>query len=344
MSRLQKVLLYAVLPLILLLAAAGYTAYRVAFVPLSTSTDAPMLYLVPGDTLSAALARLPLSDGDRRWLRLAALIDGTPSVADSATLTGAYSLVPSVTPLQLVHRVHQRRQSPVRLTFNTARTKGELAERIASSLLMSREKLLRLLSDSAYCARYGTDTANIQSLFLPDTYELYWTISPEGLVERMHEEYEKFWTAERRARLAELGLSTFEASTLASIAEEETANRSERGVVARLYWNRLQQGMPLQADPTVKFAVGDFTLRRILLEHLQVKSPYNTYRHPGLPPGPIRVCEKATLDTLLASRPHNYIYMCAREDFSGLHNFTASYKEHLVNAERYRRALDGRGK
>jgi UPF0755 protein len=131
-------------------------------------------------------------------------------------------------------------------------------------------------------------------------------------------------------------------SVLASIAEEETANRQERGTVARLYWNRLQKGMLLQADPTVKFAIGDFALKRILLRHLEVDSPYNTYRYAGLPPGPIRVVEKATIDTILNSRPNNYLYMCAKPDFSGRHNFATSLAEHLRNADAYHQALNAR--
>lgn len=340
MSRLQKILLFGLAPLLLLLAGSGYIAYRLALVPLTPSAGTDLIYIAPGDTLSTLFQRLPLSTSDYRRLRLAAWIEGTPAVADSATLTGAYRIAPQVTPLQLVRRIHQRRQSPVRVTFNNVRTKAELCERIAQSLMMRPEELLRDLNDSVFCRRYDTDTANIEALFLPDTYEVYWTITPTDLVDRMQQEYTAFWNPERRAKLQALRLTPHEASTLASIAEEETANRSERGVVARLYWNRLQQQMPLQADPTVKYAVGDFTLRRILHEHLEVESPYNTYRHIGLPPGPIRVCEKATLDTLLNARPHPYIYMCAQENLSGLHNFTASYSEHLANAARYRHMLE----
>jgi UPF0755 protein len=341
MKRSRKILLYVLTPILLLLAAAAYGGYRLAVTPIAVTDDTQMLYVAPGDTLTGVLGRLPLAHpSDGFWLRLAAGIEGTPRVADSSTLTGAYRIAPGVSPLQLVHRIHYRQQSPVRITFNNVRTKAELADRIARSLLMSRNELLQDLNDSVFCSRFGTDTANVESFFLPDTYEVYWTISTTDLVERMSEEYAAFWNADRRKKLQELQLTPQEASVLASIAEEETANRSERGVVARLYWNRLQQQMPLQADPTVKFAVGDFSLRRIMREHLSVESPYNTYQHRGLPPGPIRVCEKATLDTLLNSRPHPYIYMCAKENFSGLHNFTASYKEHLANAERYREALN----
>jgi UPF0755 protein len=343
MTRPRKICLFIVLPLLLVCAAVvGYVAYGLALTPLTAPSGEAMLYVAPGDTLTVVLDRLPLSGSDRRRLRLAARVEGLPRVADSTTLTGAYRMGPGVSPLQLMHRVKGRLQSPVRVTFNTVRTKEELCARIARSLLMEPTDLLRDLNDSVFCRRFDTDTANVESLFLPDTYEVYWTISPEEFVEKMQQEYAAFWNADRRAKLEQLQLTPRDASILASIAEEETASRSERGVVARLYWNRLQQGMPLQADPTVKYAVGDFSLRRILHEHLQVESPYNTYRHAGLPPGPIRVCEKATLDTLLNARPHPYIYMCAQEDFSGRHNFTQSYAEHLRNAARYQRAVEQR--
>lgn len=343
MNRPRKILLYAVLSLILVcLAAVGYVAYGLVRIPLAPPEGEMMLYVAPGDTLAEVLDRLPLSKSERQRLSLAARVEGLPCLADSTTLTGAYKMGPKVSPLQLMHRVKERQQSPVRVTFNTVRTKEELCVRIARSLLMEPTDLLRELSDSVFCRRFDTDTANVESLFLPDTYEVYWTITPEEFVSKMQQEYAAFWNPERRAKLERLQLTPRDASILASIAEEETASRTERGVVARLYWNRLQQGMPLQADPTVKYAIGDFSLRRILREHLQVESPYNTYRHAGLPPGPIRVCEKATLDTLLNARPHPYIYMCAQEDFSGRHNFTASYAEHLRNAARYRQAVEQR--
>ena len=153
-------------------------------------------------------------------------------------------------------------------------------------------------------------------------------------------EHRKFWNDERKAKAQNLGITPQQATIICSIAEEETQNRAERGVVARLYLNRLNIGMPLQADPTVKYAVGDFSLRRVLNIHLEKDSPYNTYKVAGLPPGPIRMVDKRTIDALLNSKPHKYLYMCAKEDFSGTHNFATSLGEHLRNAARYHAALN----
>ena len=158
----------------------------------------------------------------------------------------------------------------------------------------------------------------------------------------MKREYDKCWNEEQVKKAENLGLTPTQVSTIASIAEEETNNVKERGVVGRLYMNRVQKNMPLQADPTVKFALQDFSLRRIKNEHLKVNSPYNTYKNPGLPPGPIKIPSKTTIDSILDSEPHDFIYMCAKEDFSGLHNFAVTYKEHMQNAAKYRNALNKR--
>lgn len=177
---------------------------------------------------------------------------------------------------------------------------------------------------------------------MPDTYEFYWNATPNKIIKRLVEYREKFWTDKRKAQAASLGLSPIEATILASIVEEETNKADEKPIVARLYMNRLKKGMLLQADPTVKYAVGNFGLKRILQQHLNIESPYNTYKHPGLPPGPIRIPSGNTIDAVLNAPSNDYIYMCAKEDFSGYHNFTSSYSEHLNNARRYQAVLNKR--
>ncbi|MDE7387773.1 MAG: endolytic transglycosylase MltG, partial [Muribaculaceae bacterium] len=231
-------------------------------------------------------------------------------------------------------------QDPVKMTFNNVRTLPELAGRVSSQLMLSADEFMEAC-DSVLPAA-GFRKPEYVAAFLPDTYEFYWTSDPVATVERLLEYRNRFWSDERRAQARAMGLTPVQAATIASIAEEETNDRAERATVARLYLNRVQRGMPLQADPTVKFAVGDFSLRRILSKHLATPSPYNTYIHKGLPPGPIRVAERATMEALLNSSPHNYIYMCARPDFSGRHNFAASYAEHQRNAAAYHRALNAR--
>ena len=258
------------------------------------------------------------------------------------SLEGAYKLVNGMTATQVARKLALHQQDPVRVTFNNARLKEQVAGKMARTLLADSTAILNAMFDPKFLADAKVDAANVATIFLPDTYEVYWNIKPEELMQRMLREYNRFWNEKRQQQAKSLNLSPREVSVLASIAEEETANRQERGTVARLYWNRLQKGMLLQADPTVKFAIGDFALKRILLRHLEVDSPYNTYRYAGLPPGPIRVVEKATIDTILNSRPNNYLYMCAKPDFSGRHNFATSLAEHLRNADAYHQALNAR--
>lgn len=246
--------------------------------------------------------------------------------------------------LSFFRRYRNRQQSEVKLKINnTVRTLPDLAEVLGGQLMLSREEIEEALTNREFCAKYGFTPESIIAVFLPNTYNVYWDTSIAKLVERMKKEYDVFWTKARIAKAKSIGLSPLEVITIASIVEEETSYAPEKAAVAGMYINRLAKKMRLQADPTVKYAVGDFSLRRILTEHLQIDHPYNTYRHEGLPPGPIRVPSVATIDAVLQRKKHNYLYMCAKEDFSGAHNFAETYEEHLKNADRYRKALDERG-
>ena len=178
---------------------------------------------------------------------------------------------------------------------------------------------------------------------MPDTYEFYWTATPVTLVNRLLDERDKYWDDSRRAKAAALGMTPAEVHTLASIVASESNKTDEWGKIARLYLNRISKNMPLQADPTVVFALGDFSIRRVTGTHLKVDSPYNTYTHRGLPPGPIRMVERAQLDAVLDAPAHDYLYMCAKPDFSGYHNFAKDYQRHRLNAALYYRALEARG-
>lgn len=260
---------------------------------------------------------------------------------------GAYLLKEGMTRKQVERTFKFRQQTPVRITFSGCRTLQDWAGRLGSfktkagAPLMNCDSLalLKAIHDPAFLAKMDLDSVNVISMLLPDTYEVYWTITPEDLLQRLRVEYLRYWNDERTAACKTLHLTQREMSVLASIAEEETANRHERGVVGRLYWNRLQKGMFLQADPTVKFALGDPTIRRVLLSHLEVESPYNTYKNLGLPPGPLRMVDKATIDSILTSRTHDYLYMCAKPELNGLHNFAKTLLEHNRNAEAYHRAI-----
>ena len=209
--------------------------------------------------------------------------------------------------------------------------------------MMDSAVVAQHFADSTFCRQYGYDTATIACLFIPNTYEVYWNTSLEDFMKRMQKENTTFWNEERLHRAEAAGLTPNEVVTLASIVDEETANNAEKPMVAGMYINRLRTGMPLQADPTVKFALRDFSLRRIYHNHLNVESPYNTYRNIGLPPGPIRIPSIVGIDAVLNHVKHDYLYMCAKEDFSGTHNFARTYREHLANAAKYSKALNQRG-
>lgn len=255
---------------------------------------------------------------------------------------GAYRIDVDMSVYDVYSRISAGIQTPVKFTFNNVRTKDQLAERISGQLMMGKEEIAALLNDSATCARFGFTLYTIPAMFLPDTYEIYWSVTPEKFMDRMKKEYDRYWNDARRNKAQKTGLTPVEVSVLASIVEEETNIGDERNIVAGLYLNRLKKDMCLQADPTVKFALQDFDLRRILFTHLQTDSPYNTYRYPGLPPGPIRIPSKQAIESVLGYTSHNYLYMCAKEDFSGRHNFAVSLEEHSRNAIRYHRALSAR--
>ena len=254
--------------------------------------------------------------------------------------SGKYEIHSNTTYLELVRMLRGGQQIPVKLTFNNIRLKKDFAERIGEQLMLSSDVLLEELHNFERCESLGFDTTTILTLFIPNTYEMYWNISVDKFMERMKKEYDHFWTEERLAKARAISLNPVDISILASIVEEETAVKDEFPIVAGLYINRLKKGMLLQADPTVKFAVGDVTLKRILRVHTLVESPYNTYINTGLPPGPIRIPSISGIDGVLNYKKHPYLYMCAKEDFSGTHNFAITLSEHNQNAKKYQAALN----
>lgn len=255
---------------------------------------------------------------------------------------GRYFAGNGTTVIGLIRNMRNGHQTPIRLVISSStHTIEDVGDYLAQTLEPGREDLYEALHDEDLLSKYGVTQETAITLFLPDTYEVYWSTTPEALLERMAREREAFWTEKRQAALN--GMTREEVITLASIIEKETQYAPERARVAGMYINRLHRGMPLQADPTVIFAIGDFSIRRVTHAHLETESPYNTYRHAGLPPGPICIPSKGAIDAVLHHEKHNYLYMCAKEDFSGSHNFAVTYAEHLKNAAKYSRALDERG-
>jgi len=265
------------------------------------------------------------------------------AAGDPAAAHGSYLVEPGASALETAHKIKQGRETPVKVTLNNMRTLDDLTKRLGAKIEATpadfKAALNKVLANDN---RFGKPE-EFAAAFLPDTYEFYWTDDPEHVISRLVDEQKSFWNQERMTKAAKLGLSPVEVATIASIVEEESNKKDEHPMIARLYMNRLKQGMKLQADPTVKFAVGDFKLRRITGKHLKTDSPYNTYKNTGLPPGPIRIPQKATIDAVLNAPQHDYIYMCAKEDFSGRHNFAVDYATHKRNAARYQAKLNKRG-
>lgn len=254
---------------------------------------------------------------------------------------GSYLVTPNMRTISLVQKLYSGSQDPVRITINKHRTLDALCKFLGSKLQFDADILLNLLTDTAFCSQYGLTPTTIIATFPQNTYEFYWTISPTKLVQRMHSEYEQFWS-QRDNRLSDLNLTREQVMTIASIVEEETNCNEEKPDIASVYLNRYRIGMALQADPTVKYAVGDFSIRRIKGDMLKTDSPYNTYLNAGLPPGPICIPSAASIDAVLKNKKTNYLYFCAKEDFSGRHNFAATSAEHIANARKFHKALNER--
>lgn len=256
--------------------------------------------------------------------------------------TGRYKLEENASLFNFLRIIRSKMQYPVKITINNIRTKDQLLSLLSDKLMLSKDDFNKILSNEKYCEAIGSDTINIIGTILPDTYEFYWDITPGKLMDSFKKQYDKFWNNQRLDKAKVLGLSPKEITIIASIVEQESNKKAEYGKIGRLYINRYNINMPLQADPTVKFALNDFSIKRITKEHLSVKSPYNTYANKGLPPGPICIPNKQTIDAILNSDKHTFLYMCAKEDFSGYHNFATSYEEHLKNAKKYQQELDKR--
>lgn len=256
---------------------------------------------------------------------------------------GRYLLKEGMSNNELVDLLRSGEQEAVKVTFNNVRTKEQLAGKLTRNLECDSLEVINLLNDIDFVSKYGFNRTTILTLFLPNTYQFYWNTSAEEAIQRMAEEYKKYWNDDRKAKAKKLNLSQSEVAILASIVQaEQSVHSDERPKVAGLYINRLRKGMLLQSDPTVVYGIGDFTINRVLTRHIKTNTPYNTYMHKGLPPGPINLPSIKSLDAVLNYEHHDYIYMCAKEDFSGYHNFAKTYSQHLVYARRYQNELNKR--
>ncbi len=340
----KRKLTYAALSVLGIAAvAAAITAWswwRILYSTPFQLNSTTYIYIRPQDTEQDIVRQLQ----DSAHMRSTAGWDVARRFSEFTPHTGCYAIEPADRLIDVYRRLKSGQQQAVKLVVPSVRTLDRMAATISRYVMLDSATIASALADTGFVMNMGYNMATLPALFIPNTYEVYWDISLNGLMRRLERENSAFWKRDRREQIADsMDMSYNEIYTLASIIDEETANNAEKPRIAGVYLNRLRMGIPLQADPTVKFAVGDFTMRRILNQHLQVRSPYNTYQRLGLPPGPIRVASIAGIDAVLHAEKHDYLYFCAKEDFSGTHNFATTLAEHNQNARRYQRALNQRG-
>lgn len=333
-----------VLSLILVTAGAGvWWVYRSGF-----GISEPVYIYIDMDDTVDSIAQKTEKVAKPEEMRVFHLYAGLLNLKDKIR-TGRYEVTSDLTMLNFICNIRNHNEKPIMLVVPSTRTIDQMAGKLARQLMVDSVRILQYLDNDTNLEALGYTKESLPGLFIPNTYEVYWDVSIPKLMERMKKENDAFWNTNRMGKLQEVSqyagqeMTKEKVITLASIVDSETANNGEKPTIAALYMNRLRKQMALQSDPTVIYAVGDFTIRRVLHEHLKVESPYNTYRNIGLPPGPIRVPSIAGIDAVLNHDQNDYIYMCAKEDFSGTHNYAVSYGEHQRNATRYVKALNERG-
>lgn len=256
---------------------------------------------------------------------------------------GRYRINRNLNNNELINLLRSGKQTPIQVTFNNLRNKEQFAGKIADQIEADSVDLLTFITDTSFLNSNGFTAEDVICLFVPNTYEFYWNTSSEQFVERMKKEYEAFWNVDRKTKAKKIKLTPFQIVALASIVEkEQNIKKDERPEIAGLYLNRIKKKMKLESDPTLIFALGDFTIKRVLNKDKKVDSPYNTYIYKGLPPGPICIPSINAVDAVLNASKHDYIFMCAKEDFSGYHNFAKTYVKHMINARKYHKAMNKR--
>jgi len=342
MSRFAKVSIYTLLILIILSSLAGYQLYKVFLKPNIWVKDeaSSAIYIPTGsnfDDLKTVLYEngIIINRLTFEWLAKRKKLENNIH-------PGKYTIKDGMNNVELISLLRSGKQTPVNITFNNIRTKANLAQKISKDIEPDSTEIVSLLEDSVYLKIFGFNKENILTMFIPNTYEVYWNISGKELMDRMYTEYNKFWNGDRRQKAVQIGLSQTEVSILASIVEKETNISDEKPRMAGVYLNRLRKNWMLQADPTIVYSLGDFSIKRVLNIHKEIDSPYNTYKYYGLPPGPICIPSISSIDGVLNSENHNFMFFCAKEDFSGYHVFAETNAQHSINANKYRKALDGR--
>ena len=340
----KKILLALVVLCLIVGAAIGYYSYRMLYWPaLDLKTESIVFYVKSDWDEKAVLKSLTDVAGLRNTAFAERLMEkknyrGDLVVSGKYTLTGGMGLNELIDHLRAGNG-----EEEVQVTFNVARRLSELASSVALNIEADSAQIAHKLTDPEVAKKYGFSSATFIAMFSPDTYRMEWDTDADEFIERMAQEYKRVWSEDRIQKARQYGLSQSEVSTLASIVQaEQQVHSDERKVIAGLYLNRLRKGMRLQSDPTVVYAVGDFSINRVLTKHLSTPSPYNTYINAGLPPGPINLPSKQTIDAVLNADKNNYIFMCAKADFSGYHAFATNLSEHNRNARAFQKALNDR--
>jgi UPF0755 protein len=339
----MRIMWISVLSLLLIVAVLGIRIYRQIYSPnIITSRQSPQFVFIPtGSNFDDVVnilddMHLLINENSFRWT--AEQMNYTKHVKP-----GRYQLLPRMNNKALISMLRAGKQVPVRVTFNNIRTLDQLASKVGEQLEAKPEAIMNLLKDPDYVHKLGFTPQNVLAMFIPDTYELYWNTSADQFLQRMFKEWDKFWTGEKMNKAREIGFTPVQVSVLASIVQMESNQSDEKPDIAGVYINRLHKGMKLEADPTLVYALDDFTVNRVLSVYKLIDSPYNTYMYKGLPPGPICLPTGSSLNSVLNYRKHTYLYFCAKEDFSGHHVFASTYDQHLQNARRFQKALDKRG-
>ena len=341
-SRLSRILLWALFILIIAATVVAYQLYITILKPNTWVKDQAEIsvYIPTGSTIDDLKSTLyengiVINRISFEWLAK------KKNLANNIH-PGRYIVRDGMNNDELINLLRSGNQTPVKVMFNNIRLKEEFASKIAHQIEPDSSEIIELLYDSAYLRILGVDAEKALTLFIPNTYEVYWNISARDFMDRMFTEYNKFWNVERMQKAELIGLDPPEVIILASIVEKETSKNDEKATIAGVYLNRMKYNWRLQADPTIIFAWKDFKIRRVLNYHKEIDSPYNTYKYYGLPPGPICIPSIASIDAVLNKEDHNYMFFCAKDDFSGYHAFATTHAQHNVNAHRYRRALDAR--
>lgn len=340
-KRTKNIFISLLISTVIIIGSATYIVYRTVYQPAFNIKRPIHLYISEKETVSDILQKID-NNAHPKCMKALEYVAKYYNYKDNIK-TGHYIISPHFSAIQTIRTLSRGYQTPVKLVISSVRTKERMAKNISKQLMLDSLTLIQQMNDTSFIHSIGFNSKTFPAFFIPNTYEVYWNTSSKQLFKRLHKEYRSFWNGKRIQKAKEIGLSPTDVCTLASIVDEETANKAEKRLVAGLYINRLHKGMLLQADPTVKFAWQDPSLRRILNKHLTINSPYNTYKHIGLPPGPIRFPSMAAIKGVLNYAKHKFIYMCAKEDFSGTHNFARTLSEHMANARKYQRELNKRG-